>query len=678
MSLKADQATATHVHPLAPLSGEELERAASIVRAADRFESSCRFATIALHEPERAAVAAWAAGEVVATRDADVVLYERASGNVHEVVVSITAGEIISWETLNGVQPGIMIEEATAVEEVVRADPRWQEAMRKRGVTDFDLAQLDPWPLGYNGEQDSARRRLCRALTWMRAAPGDHQSPRPVEGLVVTYDMDRQQVIEVEDHGVVPIPQHAGNYTAPHVFADNNLPRFDSYRDDLKTFEITQPDGPSFHVDAHSVTWQKWSFQVGWNPREGLVLHDVRYDDRGTDRPVFYRLAVAEMVVPYGDPAPTHARKLAFDEGEVGLGLLVSPLMLGCDCLGEIHYFNAIMTDQDGMAIEIPNAICMHEEDVGTGWKHFDFRSGEGEVQRTRRLVVSTFVNLGNYDYGFFWYFHQDGSIEFEAKLTGVISTGAYALDGPQPEYGEPVAPGLYGPNHQHFFCVRMEPTIDGDENTVVEVNTVAMPNGPRNPYGTAWKAVETPLRTEHEAQRLVNAASARYWKIVNRSTTNALGRPVAYRLEPGGNVGLFMDEGSNHWRRAEFASKHLWVTPNQPDERYAAGQYPAQSPGHEGLPRWTEANRSVEDTNIAVWYVFGTHHVVRVEDWPITPVKRIGFHLTPDGFFDGNPALDVAPSHGHSDHAAENPASGNGDPRGGCGVHGHEGTVTG
>lgn len=523
----------------------------------------------------------------------------------------------------------------------MRNDGRWQEAIRRRGVEDLSLAQLDTWPAAYLTPEDGASRRLGRPLTWLRSKENEHQYARPVEGLTTLVDLDTMEVLEVEDHGVVPIPAHPGNYIPELMAEDGNRPAFKALRDDVKPLEITQSAGPSFTVDGHEVTWQKWHLNVGWTLREGVVLFDVRYEDGGELRPVIYRASLSEMVVPYGDPSPTHVRKCVFDEGEVGLGLLASALQLGCDCLGEIHYFDGVINDQDGNAVVLEHAICMHEEDVGIAWKHLDFRTGHAEVRRLRRLVISSIVNVDNNEYGFFWYLYQDGHIELEVKLTGVLSTGAYE-PGTTPGYGTPVAPGLYGPNHQHFFCVRLDMNVDGLENTVEEVNTVPIPAGRDNPYGNAWVAVATPLRTEAEAKRSVNTATARYWRVTNPNRRNELGAPVAYRLEPHGNVGLFHQSDSPILQRAKFAEHHLWVTPFRPEERYAAGDYPAQNPGPDGLPRWTEANRDIDNTDLVVWYVLGSHHVARVEDWPVMPVSRSGFSLRPDGFFDGNPSLDL------------------------------------
>jgi primary-amine oxidase len=292
----------------------------------------------------------------------------------------------------------------------------------------------------------------------------------------------------------------------------------------------------------------------------------------------------------------------------------------------------------------------MHEEDFGLLWKHFDWQTGSTEVRRCRRLVVSSIATLSNYEYGFFWYLYQDGTIEVEVKLTGIVITSALQ-PGEVPRHGTLVAPRLSAPNHQHFFSVRLDMSVDGEENTVYEVHTEATPVGPANPHGNAFAAVSTPLKREQEAQQLADPLAGRFWKVVNPSVRNGLGQPVAYKLVPGGNVLPFAQPGSSVRRRAAFAEKHLWVTPFEPSERYPAGEYPNQHPGGAGLPEWTAADRTIENTDIVLWYTLGSHHLPRPEDWPVMPVQRVGFKLEPLGFFDQNPSLDVPPPHGHMDH---------------------------
>ena len=187
----------------------------------------------------------------------------------------------------------------------------------------------------------------------------------------------------------------------------------------------------------------------------------------------------------------------------------------------------------------IKNAICLHEEDASLLWKHVDWRTNETEVRRSRRLVISFIATVGNYEYGYYWYFQQDGTIECQVKLTGIMTTGA-VHDGERSPYATMIAPNLTAPIHQHYFNVRMDMNVDGSSNSLVEVNTAAEPEGPENPWGNAFRTHETVLASESDSGRRLDPSSARYWKVVNHGVTNGLGGPVAYKLEPGGNAGSF------------------------------------------------------------------------------------------------------------------------------------------
>jgi primary-amine oxidase len=345
-----------------------------------------------------------------------------------------------------------------------------------------------------------------------------------------------------------------------------------------------------------------------------------------------------------------HWWKNAFDAGDVGLGLTANSLELGCDCLGEIVYLDAVKVDAAGTATTLRNAICLHEEDYGILWKHVDQPNGRSETRRSRRMVVSSISTVGNYEYGFFWYFYLDGTIQAEVKLTGIIQTQA-VRPGERVPYANPVTPELAGPHHQHVFGFRLDFTLDGSANAVYEVDAVPVPTGPDNPYGNAFTAKSTLLETELQAQRMAAAEKSRYWKIVNHGVRNACGEPVAYKLVPAhANAPLLAQPDAAITARATFGTKHLWVTPFAADERRAAGDFPNQHPGGDGLPRWTAADRPVVDTDIVVWHTVGVTHFCRPEDFPVMPVEYTGFTLKPFGFFDANPALNLAPSAG-GDH---------------------------
>lgn len=629
-------------HPLEPLSAVEISSAVETLRSERNLGESHRFCSVALREPPKEKVLGFRDGEPV-EREAFAILLDKSDGKTYEATVSLSEGTVKSWNHIPGVQPQVMLEEFFECEEIVKNSPEVREALGKRGVTEFDGVMVDPWSAGHYG--DEVEGRLLRALAWIKMAGSDDNGyAHPIENLVVYVDMNKKEVARVEDHGVVPVPRTPANYTPEEV---------GQMRTDLKPVEITQPEGASFEVDGHEVRWQKWRLRVGFTPREGLVLHTVGYEDNGRLRPVMYRASLSEMVVPYGDPSPVHSRKNAFDAGEYNIGQLANSLELGCDCLGEITYFDAALADPGGEPYIIKNAVCMHEEDYGLLWKHTDFRTERVEVRRSRRLVISFISTVGNYEYGFYWYLYQDGSIEFEVKLTGIMSTGA-VNPGEKPKHGQLLnKDGLYAPIHQHIFNMRLDMDIDGRENSVYEVHTESEPPGPRNPLGNAFFTKSTLLARESEAQRNVDPLRARYWKVVNPSAENAVGEPVGYKLVPHDNVLPFAHPEASVLERAAFTTKHLWVTPHEPSEMHAAGDYPNQHAGGAGLPEWTRRDRPIEDTDVVLWYTFGEHHAARLEDWPVMPVQTVGFALQPVGFFDRNPALDVPPPsmNGHCEH---------------------------
>jgi primary-amine oxidase len=627
------------LHPLDPLSAHEIAQAVQIVRTLGYLTAAMRILSITLHEPPKATVFAFDTARQTGTsqpsvaREVELVVYDPATNTTVEAVVSLTT-LLVSWQRHTGVQPAISFAEVLEVERVVKAHPLFAVAMATRGITDLDLIMVDSWPAGNYGPEDASTRRLGRPLVYVKQTPEDNGYAHPVDGLHLLVDLAAMQVLDITDTEVIPLPMQSGEYLPEAV---------GMLRTDLRPLVITQPDGPSFTVNGYEVRWQKWRFRLGWTPREGLVLYTVGYEDQGRLRPILYRASLAEMVVPYGDPSQLYYRRNVLDMGEHGLGVMANALERGCDCLGHIHYVDAYVNDMAGNPVKLPNAICLHEEDAGLLWKHTDFRTGTVEVRRSRRLVVSFIATVGIYDYGFYWAFYQDGSIGFEVKLTGIMNTRAM-LPGEQPKYGTLVAPQLCAIIHQHFFNVRLDMMVDGLTNSVYESHLeTEQPDA--NPYGNAFFARDTLLKTEQQAQQVTASLSGRTWKVVNPQVRNGLGQPVGYQLLPQETaVSLARPLSSSVVQRAAFITKNLWVTPYTPDERYPAGEYPNQHAGGAGLPQWTQANRSIVNTNVVLWYTLGVNHVPRPEDWPVMPVRTVGFRLQPFGFFDRNPALDVPP----------------------------------
>lgn len=626
-------ATAQRTHPLDPLSAEEITAVRDHLVAAGRLGDTVRVAYLSLKEPEKALLRA---GQEV-PREARVILLDTATGDTVDLVIDVASGQVVSDAeidpTLVGQAP-VLFEEFEAIEHILAADDGWQAALATRGLRP-DQVRVAPLSAGifdYEGEEG---RRLLRGLAFVQKNPGDYAWGNPVDQLVAFVDMIERRVVRIIDDGPSADPITNGNFESPEVTGPLST--------DLKPLQIIQPEGPSFTLDGNVLSWQKWDMHVGFDSREGLVISQIGFDDHGTRRSIIDRASIAEMVVPYGDPAPYRSWQNYFDTGEYLVGRDANSLELGCDCLGEITYLSPVVADDFGNPREITQGICIHEEDFGLLWKHTDDWASHRSTRRQRRLVVSFFTTVGNYDYGFYWYFYLDGTIQFEAKATGIVFTARYPGEGYP--YASQIAPGLGAPFHQHLFCARLDMAVDGDRNAVHELDLQRVPMGPGNPHGNAFTRSRTVLGTEAEGRRKADGLVGRVWEVVNTDKTNRVGEPVAYTLIPEGLPTLAADADSSISRRAAFATEHLWVTRFAEDERFPAGDFVNQSVGSPGLPEYIAADRDIDGEDIVLWHSFGLTHYPRVEDWPIMPVDYTGFTLKPTGFFDANPALDVPPS---------------------------------
>jgi primary-amine oxidase len=608
------------MNPLkAPLNETEIRQAVSVVQREAGLDPSAWFETISLDE----------SGQFADQRGAYVCCYEPASNRTLTGIVLLESDELRGWRHIEGVQARILPDEFAMACELARKHEGFLQALRKRGLDDASKVLIESWSAGNFGSEEEQNKRIAYGHCWLMNDAGDNPYARPIANLHPVFDLAAREIIRVDDFGVVPIPPDPGPIRRPQQ------------RQDLKDISITQPDGPSFEVDGYHVKWHDWELQIGFAQRDGLVLYDIGFNDKGRLRPIMKRAAMAEMVVPYGDPRGANFRRNAFDTGEYGIGASLDSLTLGCDCLGYIRYFDIWTHDWHGEPRLIKNAVCMHEEDFGIQWKYSVPTADQTTVTRSRRLVVSSIATIGNYVYGFFWYFYMDGVIGVEVKATGIPFPSALEGGKPSP-YGRTVGDQIESHVHQHVFSFRFDMALDGERNSVSEINFSAAPVDDDNPHGNAILTEETRFETELQAQREINARSSRYWRVLNPNVDNRYGDPVAYKLLPGANSFPFQHPDSSMGRRAAFMYKHLWVTPQAADETYPAGWFPNQHAGGDGLPKWTAADRPIDNEKLVVWHTLNYHHWPRPEDWPVQPVVYASFHWMPDGFFDENPTMDV------------------------------------
>ncbi|HEY6892422.1 MAG TPA: primary-amine oxidase, partial [Solirubrobacter sp.] len=540
-------------HPLDPLSADEIRRAVAVLRRDRGVGERWRFGTIEVREPAKETLRAWTTGGAF-DREAELICFNRDDGRTYKARVSLDGDRVLAWDHCAGVQANFTVDEYRECDVELRKHPRVIETLARHGITDMDRVLVDTWAYGGLIMPEKYRdRRVGWTDVWALNEQGSNPYANPLTGLHFLVDVNTLELLEIEDSGPAERPPTMGEYV-PRL-----VPGLQP-RDDLKPLEITQPHGVSFTLDGNVLRWQKWSMRLGFNPREGLVIHALGYQDGERLRPVAHRLSFAEMVVPYRDPTNTHRARTAFDIGEWGLGFMTTSLELGCDCLGEITYLDAVVHDSRGEPRTIRNAICIHEEDDAILWKHVDPVAG-AEVRRARRLVVSFHATVANYEYLVYWRFYQDGNIECEVRATGIMVTSNFPA-GEQPPYGTLVDERTYAPFHQHFIVARLDLDVDGEANTVYMTESEALPIGPDNPEGLALVQRNVPLRTEAEGKQDYDWGTQRAWKVVNEHTTNGLGTPVGYKLVPGGCFPLMMDPGSAVFQRAQAIGHTLWVTP--------------------------------------------------------------------------------------------------------------------
>ncbi|KAJ5943188.1 hypothetical protein N7516_003356 [Penicillium verrucosum] len=653
-------------HPFDPITPEEIKLAVRILEAT--FPGvSLRYKRIDVNEPIKKDVVAYIEAERLRrplppppARLLYVLFHRLDTGAFYKAILNADKRTIVYAKELpKEVQGPIDIDEIAGIEEMCMKHPAVLAEIEKLQLPAGITVCNDPWM--YGTDSDNEDRRLFQCFMYMVEVdhPQNNHYSLPCKFSPVfdgfTHELIRMDYLpggaDFETSTTQPWkPVKTVQYA--HDLLDEPL------RTDLKPYIVQQPEGPSFSVDGNSVYWQKWRFRVGFNAREGLIIYNVTYDNRN----LFYRLAVSEMTVPYGDPRAPYHRKQAFDVGDTGFGMNANQLALGCDCLGHIKYFDGYRNDSKGNPLQLKNVICMHEQDNGLQHKHTNYRSGAATVVRNRQLVLQMICTVANYEYIFNYIFDQAANVELEVRATGILSTVPFDNENGQTvPWGTNVGPGVMAPFHQHMFSLRIDPAIDGFKNTIYYEDSVPMPEDEKNPYLVGYTSESTVIRTAGTANTSVDRN--RVFKIRNDNITNPITyKPVAYKLMAAPSQMMLVSKNAHGFRRAEFATKPIWVTKYQDDELYAAGEFTNQSRRAEGVETWVQRKENTENEDVVLWHTFGLTHNPRIEDFPVMPMERISVMLKPDGFFNKNPALDVPQSsqsfNKSSLHPEEQPAA--------------------
>ncbi|KAH7886284.1 copper amine oxidase [Phlebopus sp. FC_14] len=685
-------------HPLDPLTPEEINAVTLAIRhytAANTSIKAVRFITCYLLPPPKKAVLAALGIPLIAggkpetpteiIRKAESDFLDVVNGGCYNAILCLKNGkwEVETLELVpDGSEPQITVEELTECEQIVRRDPRVQALAKEVGVEPHQIC-ADGWAIGYD-DRFPKSQRLQQALLFARFSEHDNLYAHPLDFVPVidsvaekvvqidfppTYkkDVDGSTQLSVSTTEALPLSEDSFTTSnreriPPPLTSFDFLPDLmektdPTYkaRDDIKPLHVVQPEGVSFKIDGHTLEWQKWKMHIAFSHREGIALSTITYNDDGEIRPIFYRLSLAEMVVPYGAPEFPHPRKFAFDTGEYGMGTMANELSLGCDCLGTIHYLPGSYVTHSGEAFVIKNVICIHEEDAGVLWKHTDYRpGGRSQTVRSRRLVVSMVCTLANYEYIWNYYFYQDGNIELEIRLSGILQVYAAGANEPNP-HGTTVAPGVNAHLHQHIFSLRIDPMLDGLQNSIIESDIVGLsaPTGSKENFaGNGFIVKDRVLKSQVEdGARDFDWAAERRWKIANTGRTHySSGKPVSYQIMmKGGLLPLLAREDSWIARRATFAHKSLWVVRDEEGPKggkmWPSGKYVPQTREEpkDSVGRWVkEGEGSIENEDIVLYLTVGTTHIPRPEDWPVMPVEHVNVLFKPNNFFSKNPSMDV------------------------------------
>ena len=620
-------------YPLDPLTATEMRKVVEILKTSGTVSGKDLFNIINLKEPPKKEVLDHKPGQPF-RREAFTSFYDYSKNGVTEAIVDLNAGKVISVKNLPNVI-GMGLEADSVASAIVSKDAGWVAALKKRGISIDSVTHRSIFTGDIGIASIGHREQLVIARK--------KKSNVDIEGLIAYTDFTTGKILKIVDE-----PEAFSEFVDAAYFNKDSMPEL--YKGP-KPIIITQPEGRSFQVNGHEISWQNWKLRYGVDNREGLVVYDVRYVDNGKERPVMYRGSMPEMVVPYGSPDLLQAAYNFFDAGEYRLGQSIARSMSpGADAPENAEYMPAILHRENGKPFQMDRAVAVYEEYGGTLWRH------NVVSRRATNLVLKYYTMIENYDYGFIWRFKEDGTIEVEVELTGIVEIkGVHRIsDMGKPHkkdlsynetpFGTLVRPHVEAINHQHFFVFRLDMDIDGaDNNSVMEMNSKPVPGGVKNPYGNAFIAEHTMFMTEKEAQRSVNYESARNWHVVNNTKHNATGQHAGYMLMPGTQAKTFLPGNSLLRKKASFLNHQLWVTQYQDDQEYPAGKYPASNKVYDGLAEWTAKNKMIGNNDVVLWYVAGITHIVRPEEWPVMSVHRMGFSLMPFGFFSGNPTLGVS-----------------------------------
>lgn len=632
--------------PLNPLTADEIKATLETLKASGQFKEGFRFSEIVLKAPPKDQV--WANAlegtPVAAPRQAAFVILD--GRHLIEGTVDLASKKVVQWQPVEGAHGMVLIDDFGNVQAAIEASPAYAKALKLRGIDDVKKVVATPLTVGFFGGKDglSQDKRLLKVVSYLDVGDNNYWA-HPIEDLVAVVDLEKKEVISIEDHGVIPVPLKPTPYDGSDRKA--STPH--------KPLNISEPEGKNYTISGNTLNWRNWDFHVSLNSRTGLSLSTVTYNDKGVKRKVMYEGTLGGMIVPYGDPDVGWYFKAYLDSGEYGMGTLTSSIEPGKDAPQNAVFLDATIADFTGAPMTIPNAIAVFERYAGPEFKHQEMGKPNISAER-RELVVRWISTVGNYDYMFDWVFAENGTIGINAGATGIEAvkgvksrTMQDATSAEDTKYGTLLDHNIVGTTHQHIYNFRLDMDVDGEQNSLTEIDPVVLPNTDGGPRTSTMQTVQRTVVTEKQGAQKFDPANIRL--LSNPNKTNKVGNPVSYQLMPyaGGThpIAKGANFGQDEWiyHRLSFMDKQIWVTRYNPDERFPEGRFPNRSDKDTGLGQFSADDQPIENTDNVVWLTTGTTHVARAEEWPIMPTEWVNVLLKPWNFFSETPTLGLTQS---------------------------------
>lgn len=632
-------------HPLDPLSTDEITRAAGAVKASKYWKDTIRFTQIRLADPSKEKVWEWSfgAGHDFSRQAIFTVVDGR---KVYEGTVDLDSESVVAWEHIEDAHGMVTFDDFLAVQEIVSNSEAYKKALKKRGIENVENVVATPLTVGYFGGDDGLEHelKLLKVVSYLDIGDGNYWA-HPIENLVAVVDLEKKSILKIEDDGVIPVPM------APRPYDGRNQENIA----DVKPLMVVQPEGSNVSMSGNTIQWQNWNFHLKLNSRVGPVISTLTYDDQGEKRKIMYEGSLGGMIVPYGDPDVGWYFKSYLDSGDYGMGNLTSPLVGGVDTPNNATLLPATLVDNGGEPFTIPNAIAVFERYAGPEFKHTEMLgSSPGNESRERReLVVRWVSTIGNYDYMFDWIFMANGNIQLTVGASGIEAVKAVKSRTIHDEtaeedtrYGTLIDHNIVGTTHQHIYNFRLDLDVDGEQNSLREIDPVVAENTDGGPRKSVMITKERVVSTEQDSVQKFDPSTVRL--MTNPNKENRMGYPVGYQIIPfaGGThpiaKGALFSEDEWLYKRVSFMDKQIWVTQYKPEERFPEGKYPNRAKTDTGLKTFVADDESIENVDTVLWMTTGATHVARAEEWPIMPTEYVHSMLKPWNFFDQTPTLNL------------------------------------